>query len=53
MIMDMKKLGMEAILRSPVDKQKQMMLQIFPAFYYAAHYAAQVNGKDWYLPGVW
>ena len=24
----------------------------FPAFYYAAHYAAQVNGKDWYLPGV-
>ena len=24
----------------------------FPAFYYAAHYAAQVNGKNWYLPGV-
>ena len=24
----------------------------FPAFYYAAHYATQVNGKNWYLPGV-
>ena len=24
----------------------------FPAFYYAARYKAQVNGKDWYLPGA-
>lgn len=24
----------------------------FPAFYYAARYKAQVNGKNWYLPGA-
>ena len=24
----------------------------FPAFYYAARYKNQVNGKDWYLPGA-